>query len=103
MRNPWKSLAGLGFQRRGDKGRFGCNTDLKRREAINRERNMHNQTRRNVLLGGAAIAAGSMLPSASQAKDINLTLVSASPVQFVWNKTINDVFVPEVTASAKDL
>lgn len=64
---------------------------------------MHNQTRRNVLLGGAAIAAGSMLPSASQAKDINLTLVSASPVQFVWNKTINDVFVPEVTASAKDL
>ena len=64
---------------------------------------MQDLTRRDAIVWGASLAAGSLLPAAAQAKDINLTLVSASPVQFIWNKVIADVFVPEVTKAAKAL
>lgn len=58
-------------------------------------------SRRDLLASVSALAAGAAFPGAAWAKDYALTLVSASPVQFVWNKVINDVFVPEVTAAGK--
>jgi TRAP-type transport system periplasmic protein len=64
---------------------------------------MQDLTRRDAIFWGASLAAGSLLPAAAQAKDISLTMVSASPVQFIWNKVIADVFVPEVTKAAKAL
>lgn len=64
---------------------------------------MQDLTRRDAIFWGATMAAGSLLPAAARAKDISLTLVSASPVQFIWNKVIADVFVPEVTSAAKAL
>lgn len=53
--------------------------------------------RREFIGGGAALAAASALPHSAFAKDLNFTLVSASPVSFVWNKVISETFVPEVT------
>jgi TRAP-type C4-dicarboxylate transport system substrate-binding protein len=53
--------------------------------------------RREFVGGGAALGASAMLPQSAFAKDYNLTLVSASPVSFVWNKVISETFVPEST------
>lgn len=64
---------------------------------------MHHVTRRDAIRGGTALAASLALPGAAAARDIDITLVSASPVSFVWNKVIADVFVPNVTEAAKAL
>ena len=58
---------------------------------------MRHINRREVLTGSAALAGAAALPPTAFGADYNLTVVSASPVQFVWNKQIQDVFVPEAT------
>jgi TRAP-type C4-dicarboxylate transport system substrate-binding protein len=57
--------------------------------------------RRDVIAGAGALAASAAMPSLAWARDYNLTIVSASPVQFVWNKVIADHFIPEVTNTLK--
>jgi TRAP-type transport system periplasmic protein len=58
---------------------------------------MLNLTRRELMAGGAALGTAAALPGTAWAEDYNFTVVSASPVQFVWNKVINEHFIPEAT------
>lgn len=60
---------------------------------------MNEMNRRDLMAGGAALAASTGFSSAAWARDYNLTVVSGSQIQFIWNKLIHDIFIPEVNAA----
>jgi TRAP-type C4-dicarboxylate transport system substrate-binding protein len=62
---------------------------------------MEHINRRDVVMGGAALAGATALAGPAWSKDYNLTLVSGSQIQFIWNKLIHDVFIPEANGVLK--